>query len=207
MALQTLFRQHSLKVKPHSSIRSLACLLSHGRCALSAGTIRPQARAGQTYPVVASPLLRLLSIPTLSLERRPSRFFKSHWDTNHPGHGEAPTPPQNKIYDPDALVKLVDQGALTVDSAAGIALSQVESRALELEMVGVWADWWGRKTKVDGMSSTRLPSSPPPILDQQRFVTLVCCATSRSLCAIRKFSRSPRRCHFYVHAMPHCYFV
>jgi hypothetical protein len=31
------------------------------------------------------------------------------------------------------------------------------------------------------MSSTRLPSSPPPILDQQRFVTLVALPRDRSL--------------------------
>jgi len=59
-------------------------------------------------------------------------------------------PPQTKIYDPDPLVKLVVEGALSVESAAGTALSEVEKRIGELDKIGVWADWWGRKTKVDG---------------------------------------------------------
>jgi len=45
---------------------------------------------------------------------------------------------------------LVVEGALTVESAAGTALSEVEKRIGELGKDGVWADWWGRKTKVNG---------------------------------------------------------
>jgi hypothetical protein len=45
---------------------------------------------------------------------------------------------------------LVVEGALTVDSAAGTALSEVEKRIGELDKVGVWADGWGRKTEAGG---------------------------------------------------------
>ncbi|KAI0288508.1 hypothetical protein BC826DRAFT_683247 [Russula brevipes] len=71
-----------------------------------------------------------------------------HWRIKHSGHEEVPMPSRNEIYvyDPAPLVKLVVEGDLTVDSAAGAALLEVERRAGELGKIGVWADWWGRKT-------------------------------------------------------------
>ncbi|KAI0293205.1 hypothetical protein BC826DRAFT_1015850 [Russula brevipes] len=73
--------------------------------------------------------------------------FKAHWKRNHEKYGQAPVRPQNVIYYPGPLVKLVDWNALTVESALEISLSIVRIRAKELNKIGVWEGGWGRRAK------------------------------------------------------------
>ena len=74
-------------------------------------------------------------------------ILAKHWEKKHPNHGQAPELQDCQIYDPQRLVKLVVSGSLTIESAAGIALSEVEMNAPRLCKENVWADWWGRKPK------------------------------------------------------------
>jgi len=44
-------------------------------------------------------------------------------------------------------VELVVRERLSIESAAEVALFVVGQRAQELNKIGIWANWWGRKPK------------------------------------------------------------
>jgi len=96
---------------------------------------------------ILSHFAHYLFCPFLRCAWRGSRqdVFKAHWKRNHQKYGQAPVRPQNVIYYPGPLVKLVDWKALTVESALEISISIVMIRAKELNKIGVWEGGWGRR--------------------------------------------------------------
>jgi hypothetical protein len=66
--------------------------------------------------------------------------LKVHWITEHANFNEAPQSGHCKIYDPDPLVQLIVNNRMPLEEATLIALSEVESRARELDKVGIWTD-------------------------------------------------------------------
>jgi hypothetical protein len=72
--------------------------------------------------------------------------LSKHWEAKHLSFGEIPSRQDCKIYDPNWLVTLV-VSECPLELAVSIALSEVEGRAPELDKVGIWKDWWGRKSK------------------------------------------------------------
>jgi len=63
----------------------------------------------------------------------------------HSVYGPAPSRQQSQIYYSKGLVTAILDGALTVEEAAGIALSVVAIRAMELEKGDGWENGWGRR--------------------------------------------------------------
>jgi len=69
-----------------------------------------------------------------------------HWSAKH-AHVRFLEQQRCQIYNPDPLVELVVRERLSIESAAEVALFVVEQRAQELDKIGIWANWWGRKPK------------------------------------------------------------
>jgi len=72
--------------------------------------------------------------------------LKKHWSAKHT-HVQFPEQQPCQIYSPDPLVELVVRERLSIESAAGVALYVVGQRAHELNKIGIWQNWWGRKPK------------------------------------------------------------
>jgi hypothetical protein len=74
--------------------------------------------------------------------------LRAHWKTSHAKCGQVLNQEHCKIYDPALLVKSVVDRESSIESAAYVALLEVERRAQELGKIGIWTDWWGRPQKI-----------------------------------------------------------
>ena len=74
--------------------------------------------------------------------------LRAHWKTAHAKYGQVLNQEHCKIYDPALLVKSVVDRESSIESAAYVALLEVERRAQELGKIGIWTDWWGRPQKI-----------------------------------------------------------
>jgi len=72
--------------------------------------------------------------------------LRNHWEKNHADYGQAPQKRGCEIYNPDAFVKSVSRGEMSIEQAAESALSEVIRRAFEEDKQDLWAEnWWGRR--------------------------------------------------------------
>jgi hypothetical protein len=72
--------------------------------------------------------------------------LRNHWRKKHAGHGQAPRKRECKIFNPDSLVKLVNRGEMSIQSARDAAVFEVIQRAFEVGKQDLWAEnWSGRR--------------------------------------------------------------